>query len=272
MQRFSVAPREMVACIWRHRRLVTALVRREVIGRYRGSIMGLFWSFFNPVLMLFVYTFVFSIVFRARWPGGSESKTEFALVLFAGLLVFNLLSECVNRAPSLILSNANYVKKVIFPLEILPIVAMGSAAFHFAVGLLVWLVFYLILFGLPPATLLLLPIALLPLVLTTLGASWLLASLGVYLRDVSQIIGVMTTILMFMSPIFYPITALPDEYRVYLQLNPMTFVVEQVRDAMIWGKMIDWVSWAEQMMLSFFIAWAGFSWFQKTRRGFADVL
>jgi lipopolysaccharide transport system permease protein len=234
--------------------------------------MGLLWSFFNPVLMLAVYTFVFSVVFRARWAGGSDSKTEFALVLFSGLLVFNLFSECVNRAPGLILSNSNYVKKVIFPLEILPLVALGSAAFHFAISFIVWLLFYLIFFGWPPLTVFWLPLVLLPLILMTVGLSWLLASLGVYLRDVGQIIGVVTTILMFVSPIFYPIAALPEEYRPFMQISPLTLVVEQARDVMIWGRNIDWQPWGFSMIFSSVIAWLGFAWFQKTRKGFADVI
>jgi len=234
--------------------------------------MGLLWSFFNPVLMLAVYTFVFSIVFKARWAGGSDSKTEFALVLFAGLMVFNLFSECVNRAPGLILGNVNYVKKVVFPLEILPVVALGSAGFHLLISLFVWLIFYLIFFGVPQATILFLPVILLPLVLMTLGLSWLLASLGVYLRDVSQIIGVITTVLMFLSPIFYPIVALPEEYRPFMQISPLTLVVEQARDVMIWGKSLEWSAWTVYFLLSSMIAWLGFAWFQKTRKGFADVL
>jgi len=234
--------------------------------------MGLAWSFFNPVLMLAVYTFVFSVVFKARWAGGSESKTEFALVLFAGLIIYNLFAECVNRAPGLIVSNVNYVKKVIFPLEILPIVAFGSAVFHFLISVIVWLAFYLLFFGVPPATIILLPIILLPLVLLTLGISWLLASLGVYLRDVSQIIGVVTTVLMFLSPIFFPISALPEQYRPFMQLSPLTFVVEQSRAVMIWGELVNWQTWLIQVVLSINIAWLGFALFQKTRKGFADVL
>jgi len=234
--------------------------------------MGLLWSFFNPVLMLAVYTFVFSVVFKARWAGGSDSKTEFALVLFAGLIVFNLFSECINRAPSLILNNANYVKKVIFPLEILPVVALGSAMFHFFISLIVWVVFYLLFFGLPDFFIFDLFLVILPLALVIVGLSWILASLGVYLRDVSQIIGVVTTVLMFLSPIFYPVVSLPEEYRPFMELNPITFVVEQARDVMIWSKDLDWSGWAFQMLFSTLVAWLGFAWFQKTRKGFADVL
>lgn len=252
--------------------LIASLVRREVVGRYKGSALGLLWSFFNPVLMLAVYTFVFSVVFKARWVGGSDSKTEFALVLFAGLIAFNLFSECINRAPNLILSNVNYVKKVIFPLEILPVVALGSATFHFLVSLGVWLIFYIIFFGIPPLSIVYFPMVLLPLVIFTLGLSWFLASLGVYLRDVAQIIGVTTTILMYISPIFYPVAALPEAFQSFMQFNPLTVVIEQMRDVMMWGKNPDWEVWIFSMFVAMSIAWLGFAWFEKTRKGFADVL
>ena len=268
----SIAPLEMVWVFFRNSNLIIDLIKREVVGRYRGSSMGLLWSFFNPILMLIIYTFVFSIVFKARWPGGSESKTEFALVLFSGLMVFNLFSECINRAPSLILNNANYVKKVIFPLEILPIVALGAAFFHFAISLIVWLAFFFIFFGLPKPEIFLLLAVLIPLMFLIIGLSWGLASLGVYLRDVSQVVGVLTTVLMFMSPIFYPISALPEQYRALMHLNPLTFSVEQASDVMIWGKGINWSDWSLQLLVSLSIFWLGFAWFQKTRKGFADVL
>ena len=169
MQDFSILPLKMVASLWRNRALIRALVHREVVGRYRGSVLGLFWSFFNPILMLLIYTFVFSVVFKMRWNVGSNSKTEFAMVLFPGMIVFNLFSECLNRAPSLILSNVNYVKKVVFPLEILPCVALGGAIFHGAVSLCVWFIAYLFLFGVPHLTVVLVPLVLLPLLLFTRG-------------------------------------------------------------------------------------------------------
>jgi lipopolysaccharide transport system permease protein len=272
MQNFSISPREMAATLWRHQHLVKTLIRREVIGRYRGSVLGILWSFFNPVFMLIVYTFVFGVVFKARWNSGGDSKMEFALILFAGLMVFNLFAECVNRAPGLILSNVNYVKKVVFPLEILPVVSFGAALFHTAVSFGVWLLFFLLFFGLPPITALLLPIVILPLALLTLGLSWFLASLGVYLRDVSQFIGITTTALLFLSPIFYPVSALPEGYQALLLINPLTPVIEQVRDVLIWGKLPDWLYFGGSLAASTFITWSGFAWFQKTRKGFADVL
>jgi lipopolysaccharide transport system permease protein len=272
MQRFSISPKEMAGSLWRHRSLVVSLVKRDVIGRYRGSVMGILWSFFHPVLMLAVYTFVFSVVFKARWNTGSDSKLEFALVLFAGLLVFNLFSECVNRAPSLVVANVNYVKKVVFPLEILPWVALGSGLFHMAVSFGVWLLFYLAFFGTPQPTTLLLPLLLLPLVLFTMGACWFLAALGVYLRDVSQIIGLVTTTLMFLSPIFYPLSSLPAEYRPLFNLNPLTLAIEEVRGVLIWGQVPAATDLGVYTLAAAAIAWLGFAWFQKTRKGFADVL
>ena len=252
--------------------LIYALAKRDIVGRYRGSAIGILWSFFNPILMLAVYTFVFSVVFNARWTGGSGSKTEFALVLFSGLLIYNFFAECINRAPTLIISNANYVKKVVFPLEILPVVSLISALFHFLVSLLVWLIFYVILFGIPSFYIILLPLILFPFSLMILGISWFLASLGTYVRDVSQIIGMITMIFMFMTPIFYPLNALPKEYQVYISYSPLTFFVEQARNIMIWGTAINWVSWLGWTVISVLIYVAGYYWFQKTRKGFADVI
>lgn len=272
MRHFPATPVEMVASLWRNRSLIHASAKREVLGRYRGSALGLLWSFFNPLFMLTVYTFVFSEVFKARWSAGSESKTEFALVLFAGLMVFNLFAECINRAPGLILSNVNYVKKVVFPLEILPFVGLLSALFHGAISLCVWLLAYLVFFGIPHLTALYLPLIVFPFVLFIMGLSWALASLGVYLRDVSQFIVVFTTVLTFLSPIFYPATALPEVYRNLLYLNPLMPVIEQTRAVLYFGDAPDFSMLAVYWVASFAIAWLGFAWFQKTRQGFADVL
>lgn len=268
----SISPLTLPRSLKTHWNLIVSLIKREVAGRYQGSVLGLLWSFFNPVLMLVIYTFVFSVIFKARWPGATDSKTEFALVLFAGLMLYNFFAECVNRAPSLILGNVNYVKKVVFPLEVLPCVLLGSACFHFLASLAVWSIFYLVFFGFPPATFALLILLMPPFVLMILGISWLLASLGVYLRDVSQVIGLMTSALMFLSPIFYPLTAIPESYRWLFQINPLTFAIEQARRVMIWGEGMDWMNLLLYTVISMLVAWFGFAWFQKTRKGFADVL
>jgi len=272
MQTFPATPVELAASLWRNRQLITVITRRDVLTRYRGSVLGLLWSFFNPLLSLSVYTFVFSEVFKSRWPGGGESKTEFALILFAGLIMFNLFAECMNRAPGLILSNVNYVKKVVFPLEVLPWVALFSAIFHMFISLLVWIAAYMLLFGLPPVTVVCLPLVVVPFVFLIMGLSWALASLGVYLRDVSQFIGIITTALMFLSPLFYPASAWPEDYRTLLSMNPVTPAIERTRDAMVFGHMPDLLSIGLYWLVTACIAWAGFAWFQKTRKGFSDVL
>ena len=264
--------REMFASAWRNRDLIVQMTKREVVGRYRGSVLGIVWSFFNPILMLAVYTFVFSVIFKARWHVGSDSKTEFAIVLFAGMIVFGIFAECINRAPNLVLANPNYVKKVIFPLEIMPLVTLGAALFHAVISVGVLLAFILIVNHALSWTLILAPLVLLPLFLFTLGLSWFLSSLGVYLRDVGQTVGIFTTVLMFLSPVFYPVANLPEAYQGVVMLNPIAIVLEQARDVLIWGKMPDLALYGIQLIASTFIAWLGFAWFQKTRKGFADVL
>lgn len=259
--------------VWQHRDLISQMTRREVVGRYRGSIMGIAWSFFNPILMLVVYTFVFSVVFKARWgTGADESQTTFATVLFVGLIVYGLFAEMVNRAPALILSNVNYVKKVIFPLEILPVIALGAALFHALISLGVLLLAILLINGSVVWTAIFFPLIILPLLIATLGVAWFLASLGVFVRDVGQTVGILTTVLMFLSPLFYPVSSLPEKFHIWLMLNPLTFVIEQSRAVMIFGKLPDWTGLGIYFVASLAAAWAGYWWFQKTRKGFADVL
>lgn len=265
---------ELGASLYRNRQLILQMIRREVVGRYKGSAMGMAWSFFNPVFMLTVYTFVFSVVFEARWGGrGSDgSKTQFAVVLFVGMIVHGLLAEVINRAPSLILANVNYVKKVIFPLEILPVVAMGSTLFHSMISLAVLLIAFVFFNGFLHWTVVFVPLVFLPLVILIMGFSWILASLGVFLRDVGQVIGLVTTVLMFLSPVFYPITAVPEEFRPFIMANPLTFIIEQGREVLVWGHQPDWTGLGLYTLAAMVVFWAGYAWFQKTRKGFADVL
>lgn len=261
----------LVKSLWHNRQLIMQMTKREVIGRYKGSVMGLAWSFFNPVFMLVVYTFVFSVIFKSRW-GGDESRTLFAVVLFVGMIVLGLFSEVVNRAPSLILSNVNYVKKVVFPIEILPVIAMGAALFHSLVSLSVLLAAFVLFNGYLHWTVIFAPLIFLPLVIVTLGLAWMLAALGVFLRDVGQTIGIFTTVLMFLSPVFYPLTAVPEKFRPFIIANPLTFIIEQAREVLIWGNIPDWIGLGIYTAAAIVVAWAGYALFQKTRKGFADVL
>ncbi len=260
--------------LWQNRSLIAQMSKREVVGRYKGSILGLAWSFFNPVFMLVVYTFVFSEIFKSRWGGVGveESKTQFAIVLFVGMIVLGLFSEVVNRAPTLVLANVNYVKKVVFPLEILPLIVMGAALFHAMISLAVLLSAFFLLNGYLHWTALLLPLVLLPLLILIMGLAWILASLGVFLRDVGQFVTILTTVLTFLSPIFYPVSAVPEAARVFIMANPLTFIIEQSREVLLWGHLPDWSGLGLYTLVALMFAWAGFVWFQKTRKGFADVL
>jgi lipopolysaccharide transport system permease protein len=262
----------MLASLFAHRGLTATLTRREIASRYRGSTLGILWSVLTPLLLLAVYTFVFSVVFVQPTTAGTGSRAEFALMLYAGLIVFNLFAECLQRAPTLILTNANYVKKVVFPLDVLPVVTIGAAAFHLAINVAVWTVFHLAAIGLPPVTMTWLPFVLAPLLLMTLGCAWLLAALGVYVRDIGQLIGVAITVLMFLSPIFFRVEAMPAAYRWVLYASPVTVPVEQAREVMMWGRHPDGFSLPAYAGAALLMAWLGFYCFQKTRRGFADVL
>ena len=266
----------LTGSLWRHRSLILQMAQREVMGRYRGSVLGLAWSFFNPILMLAVYTFVFSVVFNARWGGGAsamkESRTDFAIVLFVGMIVHTLFSEVLNRAPSLILNSQNLVKRVVFPLEILPVVALGAALFHGLISLVVLLFAFLLINGYLQWTAIFEPLVLMPLIVLSLGLAWMLASLGVFLRDVGQTVGIITTVLMFLAPVFYPISALPVGLRPWLMANPLTFIIEQSREVLVWGHLPDWIGLLQYTTVALIVAWAGYAWFQKTRKGFADVI
>jgi lipopolysaccharide transport system permease protein len=246
--------------------------RREVISRYRGSLLGLLWSLLTPLFMLAVYTFVFGFVLQSRWGGRVDNQTEFALVLFAGLVVYSLFADCVNRAPGLIVSHASYVKKTVFPLEILPWVVMASTLFHATVSIGVLLLFSVWLHPMLSWTLITAPLVLFPLGLFTMGMSWFLASLGVFLRDTGQVVSLFTSALLFLSPVLYPTSVLPEPVRAYLFLNPLTFPIEQFRDVVLWGQMPNWRGGGIYLIVSWGVAWLGLYWFQKTRHAFADVL
>lgn len=259
--------------LWSNRYLIVQMIRRDVIGRYKGSMMGVMWSLFNPLFLLLIYTLVFSVVFKARWGTDvSESKSQFAILLFVGMIVHTLFAETLNRAPGLILGNVSYVKKIVFPLEILPVVAIGAALFHAMVSTVILLLAFLIGNGFLQWTTIFLPLVLMPLIMLTLGGAWILSSLGVFLRDVAHPVGLLMTVLLFASPVFYPITALPESIQPWLFLNPLTFILGQARDVLIFGHPPDWGGLAIYAVVALAIAWLGYAWFQKTRKGFANVL
>ena len=268
----DASPRSLFRSLWMHRQLIWQMALREVVGRYKNSIFGLAWSFFNPICMLLVYTFVFSVVFKTRWGEGGQSSTQFAVILFAGLIVHGFFAEVLSRAPGLILGNVNYVKKVVFPLEILSIVSVFSALFHAFINFSVLILAFGLINGYLFWTAILFPVVLFPLVMLTAGVAWILSSLGVYVRDVGQTIGIFLTGLMFLSPVFYPAAAMPDAFQIWIFLNPLTFIIEQAREVLIWGHLPDMVGLGIYSLISVCISVLGYAWFQKTRTGFSDVL
>lgn len=269
----SAVPCAVFVNFWKNKGLIFELTKRDVLGRYKGSLFGLAWSFFNPLIMLTVYTFVFSVVFQVKWSiDATDNKVNFAVIIFAGMMVHALFSECINKSPSLIINNANFVKKVIFPIDILVWVSMGSALFHFLISLIILLMVQLLFNNSFSSFVMLLPVIILPLIFISIGISWVLSSLGVYLRDINQITAVITMILMFVSPIFFPASAIPEKYQYILTINPLTIFIEGTRNVLLFERMPDWAGIIHAYLISIVVMSVGYWWFQKTRRGFADVL
>lgn len=256
-----------------NRSLLWQFVKRSVSARYRGSMLGLFWSFAQPLMMLCVYTFVFSVVFKARWGVDTEGgRGAFAIIMFCGLALFNIFSEAVNLNCGIVVGNTNLVKKVIFPLEILP---LSQTIASFAVGMVWFFLLFLgsvFIFGKLSFTMLLLPLILLPLFLFTLGVSFFTSSLGVYVRDTPHIVGVVLQILFFVTPIFYPVSAIPERFRWPILMNPLTLLIEEARKVFLYGELPDWRFLGAAFLISLLVLHLGFLWFHKTKKGFADVL
>ena len=256
----------------KHRFVIGQLSRRAILGRYRGTVLGLFWSLFTPLVMLGVYTFVFGKVLEVRWPDQGGGSLEFAAILFSGMIIHGILAECLTQASTLIASNPQYVKKVVFPLEALPWVTVISAFFQGLISTGVLVAYLLIVNGSLPGTAILFPLPLFSLTLVCIGIGWLIAATAVFLKDIAQVTGILSTILFFMAPILYPKTALPEGFQNILYLNPITFVIEQFRSVVLWGEMPDWSGLAIYTAVALIFCWGSLVWFQRSRRGFADVL
>ena len=271
--RQPLSPLAMVRSVVDNRALILRMAKREILARYKGSFIGLFWVLINPIIMLTVYTFVFSVVFNARWGTvDPDARGQFAVILYAGLLMHGLFAEVLNAAPNLVMANANYVKKVVFPLEILPVVSLCVALFQCLIGVGVLVCAHLLFMGSVPVTAPLIVLVLVPLSLFTLGLAWFIAALGVYLRDVAQVTLVFTMVALFVSPVFFPVEVIPQPYQNWMYYNPLTFLIEQARDVTVWEVGPDPLPLLLCTLLAFGVASLGFAWFQAVRKGFADVL
>jgi len=264
----------MLQVVWEHRELIRQLLRQEILKEYREALLGFFWAVLAPLFDLLIYTFVFSLLFKVHVPPpkGVNITLPYGLVLLAGLMPHQILSQALSSAPGEIVKNTNYVKKVRFPLEILPVVRLGVSFFHGLVGFGVLLVGVALVAHVIPWTVVLLPLVFLPLALLTVGLSWILASLGVYFRDLQNMVVVFLRIWFFATPIVYPVSRLPARVRPWVAFNPLTFIVEATREVLLWGQVFSWKDLGIWIIVTAIIAWLGYFWFIKTKQGFADVL
>ncbi len=265
--------------LWPYRGLIRQFIQRDVAMRHKGTALGLAWTVTQPLLTLAIYTFLFGVVFRNRWqqmPGGGASglagQANFTLNFFCGYVLFNVFAECVNRSPGLIIDHPNLVRKVVFPLEVLPVSAAGAALVFGAIGVVLLLIATLALTWSLPATVVFFPLVVVPLVMLTLGVAWFAASIGVFIRDVRNVVPVLTQLLFFMTPVFYPVDAVPEPYRAVLNANPLTTIVESARRTLLWGQAPDWLALGVVTAFSFIVMLLGYAWFIKSKKGLADVL
>ncbi len=260
-----------------HRKQYTYLlfqfVRREIVGRYRGSILGVVWSFIAPLIMLCIYTFVFGFVFKARWGGADSGTAEFALNLFAGILLHALLAECLTRSAGLMFENVNYIKRIVFPLPLIPLSVVGGAAFHFLIGFSVLLVGCIVWSDAGvPVTLLLLPLLIVPFLFLVSGIAFFISATGVYIRDLAQVTPLISAVLLFMAPIFYPLQVIPEIFRSWMYLNPLTYPVVEFRHILFEGLVPQWDYWLIYLVISILVLAGGFICFKRLKAGFADVV
>lgn len=266
-------PVVMIQNMYHHRELIWQFTKRQVLQRYKGSYLGVFWSFATPLAMLLVYTFVFSVIFQGKWNvdlGGGHA--EFAVILFAGMTAFALFSDTVTPAPNLIINQVNYVKKVVFPLEVLIVSHLGSVLIHSGFSLIILLLGTLFVLGYLPWTIIFLPLVYVPLSLFSLGLGWFFASLGVFIRDIGHLLSIVVQMLFFLTPIFYPASIIPDWMSLYIYINPLTFLVEQFRRVAIFGQMPEWSGLGGITLLTMGVCLLGYIWFMTSKRAFADVL
>lgn len=262
----------MLKTLYTNGYLLRRLVKKDIRQRYQGSVLGVLWTMLVPVLMLVIYTFIFSEVFQAKWNMDTTDTYQFALMLFCGLSAFNLVGEVMNRSTTLLASHVNYVKKVIFPLEILPVVLTLSALFHCAVSYGILIAAKYILYRTVSPTLYLLLPAMVPLVVLAVGAGLFISAISVYLKDVGNVISVIVTVLMYLSPVFFPLDAVPEDFRAVCEMNPMTYIIENFRNVVLYGMPINVSFFSASCAAAFAVYLVGYVVFMRTKEGFADVL
>jgi len=262
----------MFRAMWRHRHLASLLVARNVEASFRGSVLGELWTALVPLLRLAIYTTVLGLILKVRWPGHHNTPLETALLYFVGLTLYDFFMEAVHAAPMLMADNVNFVKKVVFPLEILPLATVGAALVRLCVTGTILLVFFVIIRGAPPLAALSIPLVVAPFALMVLGTVWLLSALGAYVRDLRQLTGVLALVMMYLSPIFFPLAMVPERARGFFYVNPLAFPIETTRGALFAGQRPAWWALLAYAAVAWLFAAMGYRWFMRTKPGFADVL
>lgn len=257
---------------WRRRHLLRRLARRDVEQRFRGSILGRIWMVIAPLFMLALYMIAFGFLLKPKWQEAVSSPTEIAMIYFSGLIVFDFFMECIVRAPNLMFEHVSYIKRMVFPLEILAWVALGTAFTRLVVGTILLAVFYVAVRGVPPAAVIVVPLLVVLLAIFALGFVWVLTSIAVFVRDIRHLLGVLMPIFMFLTPVFFPLSSTPRIAQVLLYANPLTFVLEGVRGALFRGAWPNWIGLIAYAAAAILFAWGSFGIFRRLREGFADVL
>ena len=266
-------PWRIVRDLRRHGSLILQFTKRDVLVRYRGSYLGVFWSLLRPLCTLAVFGVVFGYIFQSRLSNDpNESKVDFAMALFCGLSMLDFISECLGRAPTLILMNSNYVTKVVFPLEVLPVSVAVAAIVHLIVSLIPLAAAYLVVHHTLHMTALYIPLIVIPLFFLGLGIAWLFSSLGVFIRDINSLVPVLLLILMYCSAIFYRMSKVPPQLRFIVHYNPLAVLVDNLRDVFMWGLPVDWGQFGLMTLVCFAIMLVGYAFFMRTKSAFADVI
>lgn len=269
MNYITLNPLRIFSDIWRHRYLLSQLIKRDVLLRYRGAIFGILWMFLSPLAMLVIYAFIFGKIFQVRWPQ-TESGIPFWLLLYSGLIAFNIFSETILRSSASVRSHPNFVKKIIFPVSILPIVPLGAALAHSVFNFIILLTTLAWMESLH-WNILLFPLLVTPLILLALGVSWFLAAWGVFIKDLSQVVPIFVQMLLFLSPVLYPISAVPEILQPVYQYNPLGAVIESVRQAII-GQPVNWLAWIIALAFCLAMTILGHAFFRHSKDEFADAI
>lgn len=273
LRTLGIGPLAPMFALFKNWNLLKRVTTQELATRYRESFLGPFWALLVPLAQLAVFTFIFGSVLKSRWPGVNHATLDFPLNLFCGIIIYTMLAETLTRSATIMVDNVTYIKRVVFPVEILPVSAVVVSAVNFLAAFILLVIFFAFSrLEIPLVAILMMPVILAPFFVMLAGLAWLIAATGVYLRDIRHAIGPVMSLMMFLSPVLFPIASIPEQYRIFIYLNPVAVPVEQMRLVLMQGGWPDFYVVGIYALISWVIAWGGHAWFSILRRGFADVV